>query len=422
MNPAFSPVDLFAVVLALAVIIGCINYLWIKLPPAIAMLLGSLILSLVAVASDRLLHLHVMSWLRDTLDAARLPSLFLNAVLALLLFAGSLHVNVAELRQRRWTILLLATASVLISMSIFGFGMWLAFGLCGLAVPRAWCFVLGAILAPTDAVVVETLLQKVSLPPRLRAAIVGESLFNDGAGVVLFLIALGVTQGDSLVIGHGDIALALLREIGGGALLGFVLGWLAALLMRHVADRGLQLLISFTLVLGTYRLANIFEISGPIAVVSAGLCLGSPSPRFGMTADTRAALVAFWSLLDQLMNTLLFFAIGLQIMSLVIGPIELVPIALAIPLAILSRLVSVAVSFVVVRGALRTKAREIAVLTWAGLRGGVSIALALTLPPSPWRTDLLVVTYAVVVFTIVVQGLTIAPYLRSIYGAADEPA
>ncbi len=414
-----EPIDLLVIVLGVAVLIGCINQLWIKLPPAIGMLLGSLLLSLVIVSSDRVFHLHVMSWFRGTLDAAHLPRVFLNAVLALLLFAGSLHVDVAELNRRRWVILLLATASVVLSTLIFGAGMWLTFGLIGAAVPLVWCFVLGAILAPTDAVVVENLLRRVDLPPALRAAIIGESLFNDGAGVVLFLLALGVTQGDTLQLGHGEVALALLREIAGGAVLGIVAGWLAALLMRRVADEGLLLLISLALVLGTYRVANLLELSGPIAVVSAGLCLASPSPRFGMTPGTRAVLIGFWTLLDQLMNTLLFLLMGLQILSLVIQPIELLPIAFAVPLAVLSRLVSVAVPVALTRERLRDKARDIAVLTWAGLRGGISIALALTLPASPWRADLLVVAYAVVVFTIVAQGLTISRFLHAAYGAKD---
>ena len=415
----FEPVDLLAIVLGVAVLIGCINHLWIRLPPAIGMLLGSLALSLLIVASDRVLHLHVMSWFRGTLDAARLPRVFLDGVLALLLFAGSLHIDVAELNRRRWIILLLATASVILSTLLFGAGMWLVFGLIGAAVPLVWCFVLGAILAPTDAVVIENLLARIGLPAGLRAAIVGESLFNDGAGVVLFLLALGVTQGDTVTLGHGQVALALLREIGGGAALGLGAGWLAALLMRRIADDGLLLLISLTLVFGTYRIANVFDLSGPIAVVSAALTLASPSPRFGMTPAVRAVLIGFWTLLDQIMNTMLFLLIGLQILSLVIQPIELLPIAFAIPLAVLSRLVSVAVPIACTRQPWRDKARDVAVLTWSGLRGGISVALALTLPANPWRADLLVVTYAVVVFTIVVQGLTITRVLHAAYGAKE---
>jgi monovalent cation:H+ antiporter, CPA1 family len=413
----FEPIDLFAIVLVLAVLIGCINHLWIKLPPAIGMLLGSLVLSLLVVSSDRVFHLHVMSWFRGTLDAAHLPRVFLNAVLALLLFAGSLHVDVLELSRRRWTILILATGSVILSAAAFGGAMYFTFGLIGMAVPLAWCVVLGAVLAPTDAVVIENLLQKVNLPLNLRATILGESLFNDGAGVVLFLVALGITQGDTFVIGHGVILLALLREIGGGALLGFAAGWLAALTLRRATDEGLQLLISLTLVIVVYRVANLSEISGPIAVVSAGLCLASPSARFGIKPETRTMLIRFWSLLDQLMNTLLFLLVGLQILGLVITPVELVPVAFAVPLAVLTRLVSVALPLSLLDQPWSEKAREMAVLTWAGLRGGISIALALTLPESPWRAELLVVTYAVVVFTIVVQGLSMAGFLRRVYGA-----
>ena len=416
----FEPIDLFAIVLVLAVLIGCVNHLWIKLPPAIGVLLGSLVVSLLIVSSDHVLHLHVMRWFRGTLNDAHLPRVFLNAVLALLLFAGSLHVDVAELSRRRATILILATASVIISATAFGGAMYYTYGLIGMSVPLVWCIVLGAILAPTDAVVVENLLQQIKLPPNLRATILGESLFNDGAGVVLFLVALGVTEGDTFVIGHGVVLFALLREIGGGALLGFAAGWLAALMLRRVADQGLQLLISLTLVIVVYRVANLWEISGPIAVVSAGLCMASPSPRFGIKSETRTMLVGFWSLLDQIMNTLLFLLVGLQILGLVITPIELVPLAFAVPLAVFARLLSVALPLLLTQQPFADKAREMGVLTWAGLRGGISIALALTLPPSPWRADLLVVTYAVVVFTIVVQGLTIPGVLRAMYGTGSS--
>jgi CPA1 family monovalent cation:H+ antiporter len=417
MTETFQPVDLLAIVLVLAVLIGCVNYFWIKLPSAIGMLLGALVVSLAIVSSDHVFHLHVMGWFRGTIDAVHFPRVFLNAVLALLLFAGSLHVNVTELNRRRWMILLLATASVICATLIFGAGMWLTFSVIGMAVPFVWCVVLGAILAPTDAVVVESLLQQVGLPESLRAAIVGESLFNDGAGVVLFLLALGITQGETYEFGHGQVVIALVREIGGGAALGIVTGFLAALLMRRVNDDGLLLLISLALVLGSYRIANVLDLSGPIAVVSAGLCISSPSPRFGITAKVRTVLVSFWTLLDQLMNTTLFLLVGLQILGLVIQPMELIPLAFAVPLAVIARAVSVAVPLIFVRESLTDKFRDVAVLTWAGLRGGISIALALSLPASPWRTDLLVVTYAVVVFTIVVQGLTMPGFLRAAYGA-----
>jgi monovalent cation:H+ antiporter, CPA1 family len=416
-----EPIDQFAVVLGLAVLIGYVNYIWIKLPPAIGMLLGSLVVSFLIVASDHVLHLHIMGWFRETLGEADLPHFFLDGILAFLLFAGSLHVDVAELNRRKWLILILATASVIISTMIFGAGMWLVFGLIGVAIPFVWCVLLGAILAPTDAVVVENLLRKIALPAGLRAAIVGESLFNDGAGVVLFLLALGVTQGDVIHLGHGQVLLALFREIIGGAVIGLAAGWLAALLLRSAHEQGLQLLISLALVLGCYRIAFLFDVSGPIAVVAAGLCVGSPSYRFGSNPDMRANLLGFWSPLNQLLNTMLFLFMGLHILGLVVTPGALLPIVFAVPLAIASRFVSVAVPIALTRESLREKARAATVLTWAGLRGGISIALALTLPASPWRTDLLVMTYAVVVFTIVVQGLTFARVLHSAYGE-EKPA
>ncbi|MGC1448254.1 MAG: sodium:proton antiporter [Xanthobacteraceae bacterium] len=412
-----EPVDQFAVVLGLAAVIGCINHVWIKLPPAIGMLLGSLAVSFMIVASDHVLHLHVMGWFRDTLGDADLPDFFLDGVLAFLLFAGSLHVDVAELSRRKWLILVLATASVIISTLIFGAGMWLAFGLIGVAMPFVWCVLLGAILAPTDAVVIENLMRRIPLPPGLRAAIIGESLFNDGAGVVLFLLALGVTQGDVIHLGHGRVLLALIREIAGGALIGLAMGWLAAMLLHAVRDRGLQLLISIALVLGCYRLALQFGLSGPIAVVTAGLCVGSPPYRSVLNPDIRATLVGFWSPLNELLNTMLFLFMGLHILGLIVTPSALALIIFAVPLAILSRLVSVTMPIAFIRESLREKFSGIAVLTWAGMRGGISIALALTLPASPWRTDLLVATYAVVVFTIVVQGLTFARVLHAAYGS-----
>jgi len=272
------------------------------------------------------------------------------------------------------------------------------------------------VLAPTDAIVVEKLLQRVHLPERLRAAIVGESLFNDGAAVVLFLVALRVTHGESIVVGEGHIATMLVREIVGGAGLGIACGWIAVRAIRAVKDDGVRLLIELALALATYRVANVAELSGPIAVVTAGMWLATALQRITPGGDIRPALVAFWTLLDQLLNTMLFLLIGFQVLGLTFQLSHLLQVVLAIPLAIVARMVSVALPIGFMRGSLRAKSHETAVLTWAGLRGGISVALALTLPASPWREELLVVCYAVVVFTIVVQGLTLPAVLRRIYG------
>jgi CPA1 family monovalent cation:H+ antiporter len=415
--------DIIAIVLVLGAIIGCLNSLYFRLPPAIGVLLGSLVLSALIVTTDRLFSLHVLGWFRSTLDSANLPHLFLDGTLALLLFAGSLHVDFAALNKRRWMIVLLATASVMISTVLFGFGVWAIFRLVGAEVPLVWCFVLGAALAPTDAIVVAALLRRVNLPESLRAAIVGESLFNDGAAVVLFLVALRVAHGETIVIGEGHIAIALVREILGGVGIGIGFAWIAVQAIRAVKDDGLRLLIELALALAVYRMANVADMSGPIAVVTAGMWLANALQRLTPGGDIRPALVAFWSLLDQLLNTMLFLLIGFQVLGLTFQISHLLQVVLAIPLAILARMVSVALPLAFARGSPRAKAHEAAVLTWAGLRGGISVALALTLPASPWRADLLVICYAVVVFTIVVQGLTLPAVLRKIYGVPPaEPA
>ncbi len=414
--------DIIAIVLVLGAVIGCLNSLYFRLPPAIGVLLGSLVLSALIVSSDRLFELHVLGWFRSTLDSANLPHLFLDGTLALLLFAGSLHVDFSALNKRRWMIVLLATASVMISTAVFGFGMRAIFWLVGADVPLAWCLVLGAVLAPTDPIVVEKLLQRVNLPAGLRAAIVGESLFNDGAAVVLFLIALRVTHGETIVIGEGHIAVALAREILGGAGIGIGFGLIAVRAIRAVKDDGVRLLISLALALGCYRMANVADLSGPIAVVTAGMCLGNLLLPLTSSGGARPALVDFWTLLDQLLNTMLFLLIGLQVLGLTFQISHLLQVALAVPLAIVARMVSVALPLAFTRDSLRVKSREVAVLTWAGLRGGISVALALTLPASPWRDDLLVICYAVVLFTIVVQGLSLPAFLRKFYGATPaEP-
>jgi len=413
-----GPLDVGAILLLLAALIGFVNQVYVGIPRGIALLLGALAIALLFGITDHVLHVDLVARIRLRLEGAALGRLLLDGALAFLLFAASLHVDLGQLRRNAAIIATLATFSVILATIIFGTAIWGATRAAGLPIPLGWALVAGAILAPTDAVVVESLLRPLRLPPALKAAVSGESLFNDGAGVALFLIMLSLAQGAQDVVGHGRVALALLREIAGGLVLGAACGWVASLAMRRAAESAICLLISLALVLGTYRVALEFGISGPIAVVAAGLVVGRHAPAFMRdlaAEDQPSELVAFWSLVDELLNALLFLFMGFQVLAVERTHVRLLPVLIAIPAALLARFVSVAVPLLLIRGR-AAPPRSIALLTWAGLRGGISVALALNLPDSPWRDQLLAICYGVVLFTVVVQGLSMKRVTRLLYG------
>jgi CPA1 family monovalent cation:H+ antiporter len=282
--------------------------------------------------------------------------------------------------------------------------------------------VLGAVLAPTDAVAVDALLRRVPLPSALKTAISGESLFNDGAGVVLFQIMLRLAQGEHGLIGHGQIAFSLAVQGLGGGGFGCLTGVLAARVMKWVDEPGLRLMISLALVTGTYRLADLVGVSGPTAVVASGLALRMQAPRDAGGRSMIDEVTAFWHVIDELLNAMLFMLIGFEMFAVNFARIIFLPVVSALPLALFSRLVGVVLPVLVLRGGGPQQRRGIALLTWAGLRGGVSIALALTLPASPYRGRLIVVCYAVVVFSMLVQGLTMSWAIRRLYGTQGDAA
>ncbi len=411
--------DFVALVLLLAAGVGWVNELYLRLPRAIALLAASLVLSLAIALADRLLGVPLVASLRRSLDAADLPHVFLDGALAFLLFAGTFQVKLSDLRRRQWVILPLSTVSVIAATLVFGAGIWAVFAAIGAPVPPGWCAVLGAILAPTDAVVVHALLSRLKLPAGLRATIDGESLFNDGAGVVMFLVALAIAGGATGMIGRGHIAATLIVASCGGAAIGAVTGLAASLAVRRIGEPVLQLTISLALAVGSYRLAGAAGVSGPIAVVTAGLVL-SAVPKEGASPALHPAVGTFWALLDELLNAILFLLMGLQVLGLSLTGIGVLPMLLAIPLSLASRLVSIVIPVAIQAGGVRSGARAVAVMVWSGLRGGVSIALALTMPSSPYRGELLAICYVVVVFTIVVQGMTIERLLGRLYAPIIE--
>ncbi|MEO8713912.1 MAG: cation:proton antiporter, partial [Acetobacteraceae bacterium] len=332
-----STFDFASLLFFMAAAIGFLNERTLRLPRVIALLLGSLAVSALIIAVDPLVRSHDLHEVsRQRLAGSNIPRILMDGVLALLLFAGSLHVDLRELRRQAWAVLGLATVGVVIGSIVFGAGIWAVFLAIGRPVAPLWCLVLGTILAPTDAVAVEGLLRRVPIPAGLKALISGESLFNDGAAVVLFVAAVSAAEGQLGAIGHGRIAFDLLVEGVGGAALGAATGYVAGQTLRRIEDRNLIVTVSLALVLTTYRLAVAFGLSGPIAVVVAGLVLANTEAN-----AWKAGLVNFWSLVDDLLNTLLYMLMGFELLAVDLGPFATLAALAAIPLALLTRLVSV---------------------------------------------------------------------------------
>ena len=411
-----STLSLIAILLCVASAFGLINYRLLGLPTHIGLMAVALVAaSCVLMVDAAFPTLALGKVLQRILGTAQLPDTFLNGALSFLLFAGALEVDMAALWHRKITVFLLATFGVLIATALFGVGIWSVFRLVGAAVPLTWCLVLGAIMAPTDPVAVAGLLARIGVPKNLRAVMAGESLFNDGVGVVVFIAMLGIA-GRGSVASPGSIALEFAVQSGGGFLLGAATGWIAYQMIRRVDEYPLEIMISLALAAGTYALANALGASGPIAVVVAGLLIGNIGTRYAMSETTRRNLSLFWSVINELLNALLFLLLGFELLGLAFDPRALVAAACAIPLSLAVRANSVTIPIYWLHTRNPDLWPGIAVLTWGGLRGGISVALALGLPSSTWRTDILVVCYAVVVFTIVVQGLSMRRFVDLAYG------
>ena len=397
---------LFSAVMVTAALFSWLNHRFIKLPTTIGVMLIALIMSLGLLAMDAV-GIEVREPAVDFLERLQFREVVLDVMLAFLLFAGALHVNLNDLASQRRVILVLATAGVVVTTGLVGTCVWVATQAFGLEASFLECLVFGALISPTDPIAVLGILKQAHAPKSLETKIAGESLFNDGIGVVVFAVILGLATGGGTP-SVGGIAVLFAEEVLGGLLLGLGGGWIAFYLLRAVDDAKVEVLVTLALAMGLYSLALALHSSGPLAVVVAGLFVGNSGRRLGMSAHVREHLDVFWELLDEILNVILFVLIGLEVLVLRGSWPVLAIGVLAIPIALIARFASVGATVTVLRRFRAFTPHAVKVMTWGGLRGGISIALALSIPADvPARDLILTVTYVVVAFSILVQGTTV---------------
>ena len=401
----------FAVLIPLAAVFGFVNERTVRLPTAIGVTLASLVLSLGLIALHQV-GFTFDDWAEGILEEVAFGELVMKGMLSFLLFAGSLHVDLSELARQRWPILFLATLGVMASTVMVGTAVWWLLGALGMAIPYTWALVFGALISPTDPIAVLGILRKAGAPKGVETLITGESLFNDGVGVVVFTALAALATGTH-AMGAREVGILFLEEAVGGVLFGLVLGLVAYWMLKWIDNYSVEVLITLAVVAGGYVLAGALHTSGPLAMVVAGLLLGNRGRRFAMSEKTREHLDTFWELVDEVLNALLFVLIGLEVLVLDMSWREVLVGLGAIPVVLAARLVSVGSTIGTLRMVRRSFAPyTIRLMTWGGLRGGISIALALSLPPSPERGLIVGITYVIVVFSILVQGLTVEPLAR----------
>ncbi|MCH2525524.1 MAG: sodium:proton antiporter [Dehalococcoidia bacterium] len=415
MNHTDQAFNAIALLLSFAAIGSYVNHRFIRFPQTIALMALSLSLSLIVVFLGTVEVIDPVL-IKDTVASLHFDEVLLHGLLAYLLFAGALHIKFDLLRGVLGQITTLATISVLTSGVIAGGLFWYIANLLGFQVGFIHGLLFGTLIAPTDPVAVLGILKRAGAPKTLETTMAGESLFNDGVGVVIFLTVASVAfTGTDPVL--SDVGAFLLLEVGGGVLLGAMLGWLAFLLMRPIDDHSVEVLLSLAIVSGGYALAIALHISGPIVVVVAGIIIGNKARSMAMSDVTRDYLDNFWELIDDILNAVLFAFVGLEVVAIQLDWDYALVGILAIPAVILARLISISIPGITFHfiGLVPFDRNVLAALTWGGLRGGISVALALSLPDSPERDLLVTASYIVVVFSVLVQGLTFGRLVQKLF-------
>ena len=398
----------FSVLIVLAAFFAYINYRVLKLPSTIGIMVIAIIVSVTLVASGENFLPKTTSHLTQLVHSFDFTEVLMGAMLNFLLFAGGIHINIKDLKEQFGPVLIFSTVGVIISTFAVGFGVYYLLPLVGVQMPLIYCIVFGALISPTDPVAVLSVLKQAKVSKSIETKVAGESLFNDGMAVVVFTVVLQIAIGKDIDLNVENIGLLLLREAGGGLLLGVLLGFSASRALRMVDDYIISVLITLAVVMGGYLIAREMHISAPLAMVAAGLFMGNFSDSFKMKSETQDYLIKFWELIDEIMNAVLFLFIGFELLLIKDLNEYLIAGGICIMIVLIARWVAIYVPTKFISLRYRFSPQTVKVLVWGGIRGGVSIALALSIPINEYSQIIISITYCVVVFSIIVQGLTIA--------------
>lgn len=403
--------EFFAIIITISAVFGYINHKWLKLPTTIGVMLISVVLG-ISLKIIEGLNPNYISPLRNFLSGFDFSAFVLDFILCFLLFAGALHVKMHQLKGARATVFSYATLGVLISTILIGVFTKVVTGWFGYELNWVSCFLFGSLISPTDPIAVIGILSKYKIPQKLKTEIIGESLFNDGVGVVVFAVILSLITGGNEAFTFGNISEIFALEVIGGLGIGFIIGYLGYWLMKNIDHYQTEILITLSVVTGGYSIASHFHASGPLAMVVAGLIIGNKGKAHAMSDITAEYVDKFWELIDEICNTILFVLMGLEIFLVPFDINYLLIGCILIIAALAARYISLLPAFFIFNRNEPRKSLNMAVLTWGGLRGGISIALALSLTNKIDGSSLFIVsTYCIVLFSILVQGLSIKKLL-----------
>jgi len=419
--------EIAAFLIGLSAVFGYLNHKVLRLPHTIGLVLIALAASIITILVDLVLpESHISDLVTTVLHQIDFHETLMHGMLSFMLFAGALQVDFSAFKSRAKAIAIMASIGTLISTFAIGGVMWGVFNYFGVAMPFIWALVIGALISPTDPVAVLGLFKMIDVPQRLEAKMAGESLFNDGVGVVVFtvVVAIAVGSGD-----HGGemgvlaVAKLFMSEAVGGAVLGYIAGYAGYRAMYHIDEHNLEVMITLAVVMVTYAIAIRLHMSGPIAMVVAGLFIGNKGMEFAVSENTRDHIRKFWSLIDEILNSILFLLIGLEVLVIAGRDDHWLVAILAIPVALAARWLSVYIPIAILSRWESFTRGAVPILTWGGLRGGIAVALALSLPRNEYKPIILNITYAIVLFSIIVQGLTVkllVEYLKPATRGIDQ--